>query len=176
MIEIKDMAPPNVERFRSRVLIVAGIAIILAIVGFFVEPDQFYKSYLLAYMFWIGLTVGSLGLLMMQHMSGGAWGVVIRRNCEAATRVFPWMALLFLPLIAGMKTLYIWSQDPSHWTPEQQMIIEPPSQKASAVCLLPFAFCLAVGGVPSGHARSAEVQAAAREPAVQGFAQRPPAG
>src|SRR5438128_5707644 len=124
MTEIRDMAPPDVERFRSRALIVAGVAIVAAIIGFVVDKDQFYKSYLLAYMFWIGLTVGSLGLLMMQHMSGGAWGVVIRRNCEAATRVFPWMALLFLPLIAGMKTLYIWSQDPSHWTPEQQMIIE----------------------------------------------------
>ena len=124
MTEIRDMAPPDVERFRSRALIVAGVAIVAAIVGFVVDKDQFYKSYLLAYMFWIGLTVGSLGLLMMQHMSGGAWGVVIRRNCEAATRVFPWMALLFLPVIFGMKTLYIWAQDGANWTPEQQAIIE----------------------------------------------------
>jgi hypothetical protein len=124
MIEMRDMAPPDVERFRSRVLIVAGIAIILAIVGFIVDREQFFRSYLLAYMFWIGLTLGSLGLLMMQHMSGGAWGMVIRRNCEAATRVFPWMALLFLPVIIGMKTLYIWAQDGSDWTPEQHDIIE----------------------------------------------------
>ncbi|MEN3334406.1 MAG: hypothetical protein V7641_3771 [Blastocatellia bacterium] len=124
MTEIRDMAPPDVERFRSRALIVAGVMIVLAIIGFVVDRDQFYKSYLLAYMFWIGLTVGSLGLLMMQHMSGGAWGVVIRRNCEAATRLFPLMAVLFLPVIFGMKTLYIWARDASYWTPEQQDIIE----------------------------------------------------
>lgn len=128
MIELNDLAPPNVERFRSRALIVAGIAIVLAIVGLLVDREQFFKSYLLAYMFWIGLTVGSLGLLMMQHMSGGAWGMVIRRNCEAATRVFPVMALLFVPVIIGMKTLYIWAQDASHWTPEQHEIIDQKAQ------------------------------------------------
>ena len=69
MTEIKDLAPPDVERFRSRMVIVAGIFIVLAIVGFVVNREQFFKSYLLAYMFWIGLTVGSLGLLMMQHMT-----------------------------------------------------------------------------------------------------------
>ena len=126
MIEIKDLAPPNVERFRSRVMIVAGIAILLAIVGFVVDREQFFKSYLLAYMFWIGLTVGSLGLLMMQHMTGGAWGMVIRRNVEAATRLFPLMFLLFAPLLIAVLTgrVYIWAQDPATWTPEQHDIIE----------------------------------------------------
>jgi F0F1-type ATP synthase membrane subunit c/vacuolar-type H+-ATPase subunit K len=126
MIEINDLAPPNVERFRSRVMIVAGIAILLAIVGFVVDREQFFKSYLLAYMFWIGLTVGSLGLLMMQHMTGGAWGMVIRRNVEAATRLFPLMFLLFAPLLVAVLTgrVYIWAQDPATWTPEQHEIIE----------------------------------------------------
>src|ERR1700754_1313607 len=126
MTESKDFAPPDVERFRSRVLPIAGIAIILAIVGFFFAgAEQFYKSYLQAYMFWIGLTLGSLGLLMMQHLSGGAWGVMIRRNCEAATRLFPLLAVLFLPLLVATWTgkLYIWSQDASHWNEEQQLII-----------------------------------------------------
>lgn len=127
MTETRDFAPPDVERFRSRLLPIAGVAIILAIVGFFAAgSEQFYRSYLQAYMFWIGLTLGSLGLLMMQHLSGGAWGVMIRRNCEAATRLFPLLFVLFLPLLIATVTgkLYIWSQDPSGWTPEQHEIIE----------------------------------------------------
>src|SRR6266498_3252707 len=128
MTEIKDMAPPNVERFRSRVLPVALFFIALAIVGWVINPEQFYKSYLLAYMFWLGLAVGSLGLLMMQHMTGGAWGVMLRRNCEAVVRLFPWLAVLFIPLLFGMKTLYIWAQDGTNWTPEQHEIIEQKAQ------------------------------------------------
>src|SRR5690349_6779278 len=124
MTGIKDLAPPNLDRFRSRVLPVAGVFIVLALVGLFINPDQFFKSYLLAYMFWLGLAVGSLGLLMMQHMTGGAWGVMLRRNCEAVVRLFPLLAFLFIPLLFGMKTLYIWAQDGSKWTPEQHEIIE----------------------------------------------------
>jgi hypothetical protein len=124
--ELKDLALPNVERFRSRLVIVAGIAIIASIAGLFIAPDQFYKSYLLAFMFWIGLTLGSLGLLMMQHLTGGAWGIVIRRNCEAVIRLFPLMLLLIVPLIIAVikGKIYIWSQNPSLWTPEQHEAID----------------------------------------------------
>ncbi|HKP12167.1 MAG TPA: hypothetical protein VJZ91_08665 [Blastocatellia bacterium] len=126
MIESREIAPPNVDRFRSRMVIVAGVGILGAILGFVLNDVQFYRSYLLAYMFWLGLTVGSLGLLMIQHMTGGAWGMVIRRNVEAASRLFPLMALLFLPLLAALLShkLYVWTQDPSHWTPELQGAIE----------------------------------------------------
>jgi hypothetical protein len=124
MTEIRDLGSPNVERFRSRAVIVAGIAIVLAILGFFLNRDQFFRSYLLAYTFWIGLTIGCLGLLMIQHMTGGAWGFITRRNTEAASRLFPLMAFLFLPVIFGMKKLYIWT-DPSLWTAEQHEVIEP---------------------------------------------------
>ena len=65
MTEIRDLGSLNLERFRSRALIVAGVFIVLSIVGFVVNDVQFYRSYLLAYMFWLGLTVGSLGLLMI---------------------------------------------------------------------------------------------------------------
>src|SRR5690349_477811 len=123
MTEIRDLGSPNVERFRSRAVIVAGIAIVLAILGFFLNRDQFFRSYLLAYTFWIGLTLGSLGLLMIQHMTGGAWGFVTRRNTEAASRLFPLMLGLFVPVLIGMKRLYIWT-DPSLWTAEQHEVIE----------------------------------------------------
>ena len=66
------------------------------------SPGQFFQSYLLAYLFWLGAALGGLALLMLQHLSGGAWGVVLRRIFEAAARTLPWMALFFVPLVFGM--------------------------------------------------------------------------
>ena len=123
MTEISDKAPPGIDTFRTRALTVGVIGVAFALVGLYVDREQFFKSYLLAYMFWFGLTMGSMGLLMIQHLSGGAWGMMIRRICEASTRVIPVIAVLSLVLIAGMKTLYVWAQDESTWTAEQQEIL-----------------------------------------------------
>ena len=57
------------------------------------DPDQFFRSYLLAFVFWNGLALGSLAVLMLQYLTGGAWGIAIRRVLEAATRTLPLMAL-----------------------------------------------------------------------------------
>jgi hypothetical protein len=73
------------------------------------HPDQFFRSYLLAFMFWNGLTVGSLAVLMLQYLTGGAWGISIRRELEAATRTLPLTAVAFLPIAFGMHSLYEWT-------------------------------------------------------------------
>ena len=63
----------------------------------------------MAFLFWIGITLGCLALLMVQHLTGGKWALVIRRILEAGSRTLPLMAVAALPLLAGMKTLYSWS-------------------------------------------------------------------
>src|SRR5215470_1601885 len=68
--------------------------------------EQFFHSYLLGFMLWLGVTLGSMAILMIQHMTGGKWGMVIRRQLEAAVRCLPLMAILFIPIIAGMPYLY----------------------------------------------------------------------
>ena len=72
------------------------------------EPTQFYRSYLVGYFFWFGISLGSLALLMVQHASGGAWGMVIRRILEAGSRTLPFMAVLFIPILFGIPALYQW--------------------------------------------------------------------
>ena len=68
------------------------------------HPDQFFHSYLLAFLFWNGLAVGSLAVLMLQYLTGGAWGIAIRRELEAATRTcFPGRSLAFVPIAFGMQ-------------------------------------------------------------------------
>jgi hypothetical protein len=99
----------DLKRWRSRAL-AAGIAgAVLCAIGLFSSPFQFYRSYLWAYLFIVGVSVGSLAWLMLQYLTGGAWGVVIRRPCEAAARTLPLVALMFLPIAIGIPNLYPWS-------------------------------------------------------------------
>jgi hypothetical protein len=99
-------APDSVDRLQQRALVAGIVGFVLIAVGYVRTPDQFYHSYLIAYMFVLGLSLGSLGLLMLQHLTGGHWGIVIRRPLEAATRSLPFVAVLFLPIALGMKYLY----------------------------------------------------------------------
>ncbi|MGH9217667.1 MAG: hypothetical protein ACRD1W_00090 [Vicinamibacterales bacterium] len=91
---------------------VGVLGVVLAIVGFFMSPiDRFYQAYLVAYTFWMGVILGSMALLMVQHLSGGVWGIVLRRPFEAAVRTLPFMTILFLPIVLGMHSLYEWSHE-----------------------------------------------------------------
>ena len=104
------MAPRELTgRMRRRSLIAGVIGAIAMVVGVFVEPAQFFRSYLLGYVFWTGVTLGCLALLMLQHLSGGQWGFLIRRPCEAAIKNFPLMLVLFVPLFFGLGHLYHWA-------------------------------------------------------------------
>ncbi len=114
------MAPESVGRLEQRAL-GAGIAGLVACgICFFVYRDQyadhFFHSYLIAFLFVLGLSLGSLGLLMLQHLTGGQWGIMTRRPLESATRVLPVVAILFLPIaILGMNHLYGYSPTHKGW-------------------------------------------------------------
>jgi hypothetical protein len=105
------MAPESVGRLQQRALGVGVAGLLACGIGFFLYGDQyadrFFHSYLIAFMFVLGLSLGSLGLLMLQHLTGGHWGIMTRRPLESATRVLPVVAVFFLPIaIFGMKHLY----------------------------------------------------------------------
>ncbi|HMO80530.1 MAG TPA: hypothetical protein PKD24_07040 [Pyrinomonadaceae bacterium] len=92
-------APAALERFKTIFLGAGGIALIVWAIGVYMSPEQGLRSWLLGYIFWGGITIGSLGVIMLQYLTGGAWGVVIRRIVEAASRTLPMMIILFIPLI-----------------------------------------------------------------------------
>ena len=101
----------DLGRLRSRGLMFGALGIAAAAAGFFMEDrSQFLQSYLIAYMFWLGITLGSLALLMVQYLSGGAWGLVARRVFEASARTLPLMAILFLPIALNLEVLYLWAR------------------------------------------------------------------
>jgi hypothetical protein len=101
---------PFWDRLQQRALMVGGAGVVLCGVGALFNPTQFFRSYLLAYLFWLGIPLGCLAILMLHHLVGGAWGAVIRRLLEAGTRTLPLLALLFVPLLFGVHELYIWAR------------------------------------------------------------------
>jgi len=101
---------PHLDVFQQRALLVGIGGLALCLVGAVLSPAQFFRSYLLAYLFWIGITLGCLALVMLHHLVGGAWGFVIRRVLESGTRTLPLMAVLFIPLLFGLSDLYSWAR------------------------------------------------------------------
>ena len=109
-IDTNYQAPESVSGLQRNGMMAFVLGAVGTLVGFFFSGlDRFFEAYLVAYIFWFGVSLGSLALLMVIHLSGGAWGVVIRRLLEAATRTIPYMAVLFLPILLGMGHLYHWT-------------------------------------------------------------------
>ncbi|MFQ5637763.1 MAG: hypothetical protein ACE5IR_07175 [bacterium] len=104
---------PKLNKIQRRSGMLGGAILALCVVGLFHEHTQFYQSYLFGYVFWLGLTLGSLVLLSLHHLVGGGWGFVIQRFLESGTSTLPLMAILFLPLFFGMQDLYDWARPES---------------------------------------------------------------
>lgn len=92
-------APRELERIRTVALGAGGIGLLLWAAGLYFEPEQGLRSWLLGFIFWGGISIGSIGILMLQYLTGGSWGVVVRRIAEAASRTLPLVIVLFIPLV-----------------------------------------------------------------------------
>src|SRR5947209_15385369 len=87
------------DRWQWQALIAGVVCLALCLIGALFSPGQFFRSYLVAYQLWLGVALGSLALVMLYHLTGGAWGYVIRHLLEASMRTLPLLAVLFLPLV-----------------------------------------------------------------------------
>ena len=106
--EFKDA--PVLASLQQRGLIVGVIGLVAGIGGAMISFDQFVHSWLIGFLFCLGLTLGSLALLMLQHLSGGQWGLVSRRIFEAGTRNLPLVALFFVPILFWLPTIFEWAR------------------------------------------------------------------
>jgi hypothetical protein len=129
---IQSFNPPNMSDYQRRALIVGIVFLVVLVAGVFFNARQFFQAYLIGWTFWTGIAVGSLALLMLQHMTGGGWGLVIRRSLEAATRTLPLMAVLFIPVIIGAHSIY------HEWMDHEEVAKHPAVQFKSGYLNLPF--------------------------------------
>ncbi len=84
----------RLDVLQTRALVAGGAGLALALGGWVLWPRQIFAAYLVGYLFWLGIVLGSLGLTMLHHLVGGSWGLVIRRPLEAGAATVPLMALL----------------------------------------------------------------------------------
>ncbi len=102
--------PLSLGRWRWISLGLGIVGLLALIVGWIFDPSQFFRTYLAAYWFYFGIAMGSMALLMVYHITGGAWGFVIRRILEAGTGTLPLLALGFVPIAVGVEHLFLWAQ------------------------------------------------------------------
>jgi len=109
MTDTRSLAA-QLQRFRNSAFKIGVGGLVLSGIGFLLDPNQAFVSYLYAFLFWSSASLGSMGLLLLYHVVGGYWGLAIRRPLEAAVGNVSMVALAFVPLVFGIKTLYLWAR------------------------------------------------------------------
>jgi hypothetical protein len=127
-------APPVLAAWRMRALIVAAVCALLTLAFAFTPQgrNHIIRAYLMGYMTCFNLAGGGLVMLMLQYVSGGKWGLLLRRPLEAMSRTLPLVALMFIPIVVFGKHLYQWIKYPDvnstqnalahHWIGKEQAL------------------------------------------------------
>jgi hypothetical protein len=132
--ELELSASNPLRKLQSPALGVGGVALALSFGGALIAPAAFFQAWLVAYFYWLAMALGATALLMMQYISGGRWGAVLRRPLEAAAANVPMMALFFVPVVLGIGTLYPWA-DP-------EIVASSAALQWKAAYLNPTMFCV----------------------------------
>ncbi|MGC2420973.1 MAG: hypothetical protein WA405_04905 [Candidatus Acidiferrales bacterium] len=111
-----DALRTQIKRRENQAMAAGAAGVILAVICGVISMhgqnpwQQFFRSYLVAYIYWVSIPLGCLAILMLHHLTGGWWGLPIRRILEAGSRTLPLMAALFIPILVGMSRIYPWTQ------------------------------------------------------------------
>jgi hypothetical protein len=111
MSEARDWAPPlaELDRLAKRSWQIGALGAAACALGAWLDPDRFARSYLVAWLLWLGIALGCLAILCLHHLTRGAWGLMIRRVLEAASRTLPYLAVLFTPVLLYLPRIYGWA-------------------------------------------------------------------
>ena len=105
-------APAALSGLAGRALVIGAAGAAASIAGFFLARQEFIAAYLVGWLLWYTVAVGSLRFLMLQHLSGGGWGLAARRILEAAGRTIPFVGIAAIPLFLGLEDIFLWA-DPA---------------------------------------------------------------
>src|SRR6187401_2103166 len=93
-----------------RALFVGAAGCVVCCAAAIFSWQHFLRAYLVAWNFWAGISLGAIALLMVQYLTGGAWGLLLRRVLEAAAGNILLLGILFLVLLPGLPALYVWAR------------------------------------------------------------------
>ncbi len=96
-------------RLQKPALALGALAAIALVIGAFSNSAQFFRSYLMGWIFVLMISAGALAVLMIFNLTGGRWGFLLRRPAEAAASAMPLVAIAFIPILLGMKSIYVWA-------------------------------------------------------------------
>jgi hypothetical protein len=128
--EPRPVARAVLQRLQRWGKAVGVAALIVSVAGAFIDHRQFFRSYLVAYLLWLGIVLGCLGMGLISYVTGGAWAAAIRDVVVAGAGTLPLLAGLFVPVAIGVPDLYVWAQpnaaplDPA--LPHQQIYLNVP--------------------------------------------------
>ena len=100
----------RLERIQFASLVVGGLDSPAARRHGPIWPVHFFPAYLVGFLYWLGISLGCMGLIMLHHLVGGSWGLVIRRPLESGAMTVLPLALLFVPIAFGVQSLYPWAR------------------------------------------------------------------
>jgi len=104
-----DTLRPQMDRVQRNALFVGLVALVISLIGLFRDAQHFWQSYLFAYIFWAGLTLGCLGIFFLHNVVGGNWGVAIRRLVESGLQTLPLILVFAIPVLFALGSLYKWT-------------------------------------------------------------------
>ncbi len=102
--------PAELAALRQKAWIASALGLAGSAAAFFLDREHFLRSYLVAWLWVLGIALGCFAVALLHQLTRGAWGLMLRRSFGAATRTLPWLALLFLPIAFGMADLYVWAR------------------------------------------------------------------
>ena len=107
----QPFAPPHeLAALRGKAWTAGAVGLAGLGAGFLLDREQFFRSYLVAWLWVLGIALGCYAVALLHQLTRGAWGLMIRRPLGAATRTLPYVALLFAPIAFGLQELFVWAR------------------------------------------------------------------
>ena len=95
---------------RGRAALVGLVGVAICALAAAIDYEQFVRCYLIGWLFWFGISLGSLAFCLLHNLTGGVWGLVVRRSLESAAAMLPLVAILFLPIAFDLPALFEWAR------------------------------------------------------------------
>ncbi len=127
-MKVEELIGPNLRRLRSLSLGMLVVGAVLSGIGFATDQKGFFPSYLFAWIFWTGVSTGSLALLLLHHTVGGGWGFMLRRFLEAGAKLTGLALVLAIPVAIGLLgfDLYEWNRPDTHLGGLKEILFQAP--------------------------------------------------